>query len=173
MGDGATRAEQRRSARGFRGLTAVNHYASGTLDLLSGRRGSARLRAVLLLLLVFGAGALAGVAVTRVARTHVSDAPLRARLTLATPAVLDQLDLTPPQRQAADSILMRRDPRVEAIMREMIPRLNAVAESVDAELSHILTPAQRARLDSLRGRQVLLLKHRDDATGKSRVDTVR
>jgi len=46
-----------------------------------------------------------------------------------------------------------------------------VADSVDAELRAILTPTQRARLDSLRRQPVFMLKRKTRGTG-TKIDTV-
>jgi hypothetical protein len=86
--------------------------------------------------------------------------------------LLDRLDLTPEQRRAADSVLRESSPRSEAAMREMVPRLAAIADSVNADLRRLLTPAQRAKFDSLTRAPKFLLK-RKDSTGIVRVDTIQ
>lgn len=86
---------------------------------------------------------------------------------------LDRLELTPAQRVQAESILARRAPRSESLMRDMGERLRAVSDSVDADLRLILTPTQRARLDSMRASsQQLMLKRKVVTPGGTTVDTV-
>src|ERR1041384_6058259 len=62
--------------------------------------------------------------------------------------VLEKLSLTADQRTRIDSILARRSPASESVMIELAAHLRAVSDSVDRELRAILTPGQRARLDS-------------------------
>ena len=128
----------------------------------------ASLRGAALLLITFAAGLLAGLAADRAMTRRQSMSP---RLALQAPELLDRLDLTTEQRRAADSILVRSSPRSEAAIREMVPRLAAIADSVNDELAAILTPAQRARLASITRSTIFVLKKKDSA-GKERVDTV-
>lgn len=125
-------------------------------------------RGIALLMMAFAAGALTGVAADRAMAPR---ALVTTRLTMRMSDVLGRLALTPDQRRAADSILGRSSPRSEAAMREMVPRLAAIADSVNAELAAILTPAQRTKLDSMTRRTVFLLKKKDSA-GKERIDTI-
>jgi len=122
-----------------------------------------------LLVAAFAAGLLAGVALERF---RPSGAPTGPRIMIRAPEVLDQLGLTPVQRHAADSVLEQSSPRSEAAMRELVPRLAAIADSVDAELDRILTAAQRRKFDSLAHRPVFVLKHKD-SLGTTHVDTIR
>ena len=130
---------------------------------------SRQLRGLALLLIVFAAGFAAGMAVDRAREPH---SVLKTRLTTAMPEILGRLGLTAAQRRAADSILERGTPRAEAALREMVPRLGAIADSLDAELREILTPAQRARLDSLGGKRILLLKRKTSGPAGQTVDTL-
>ena len=126
------------------------------------------MRGALLLGLLFVAGLVAGIAIERARQPRQV---FKTRLVSAMPKILDRLELSPPQRRAADSILARSNPRTEAAMREMVPRLAAIADSVQTELRLVLTPAQSARLDSLRGKPVLILK--TPGPHGIRVDTLR
>ncbi|HEY5060846.1 MAG TPA: hypothetical protein VII52_04870 [Gemmatimonadaceae bacterium] len=128
----------------------------------------ASLRGAALLVITFAAGLLAGGAADRALATRQLATP---HVTLPAPDLLDRLDLTADQKRAADSILARSSPRSEAAMREMVPRLAAIADSVNAELAAILTPAQRAKLASMTRGTVFVLKTKDSA-GKERIDTV-
>lgn len=87
--------------------------------------------------------------------------------------VLDKLALTPDQRVRADSILSRPAPASEALMIQVAEHLRSVSDSVDRELRLILTPAQRARLDSLRLEEPrFMLKRKTVTPGGSRIDTI-
>lgn len=129
----------------------------------------ARARGLALLVAVFAAGVVTGLAADR---TFGPRNVAQARLTTRMPQILARLQLSPDQRRAVDSILERSSPRAEAAMREMIPRLAAIADSVHAEVASVLTPEQRAKFDSLRGRELLMLKRRSAGGGGERVDTV-
>ena len=129
----------------------------------------AAIRGVVLLGVVFLAGVLGGLALDRVVVAKKAPPP---GLSLKVPDVLDQLDLSTAQRQMADSILQRSSPRSEAMMRELVPRFRAIADSVNAELAALLTVRQRAKLDSLTRGSVFVIKKRSPS-GKERVDTVR
>ena len=56
-------------------------------------------------------------------------------------------------------------------MRELAERLQNVSDSLDAELRAILTPPQRARLDSLRRRPLFMLKRKTPGSATT-VDTL-
>ena len=121
-----------------------------------------------LVLFAFVAGASAGVAGNRL---------LAPRVVLRTPIdemsrVFDRLRLTPEQRRQAEPIVAASTPRTRAVMIELGERLRQVADSVDAELRAILTPEQRARLDSLRSDSRLLLKRKVTTPGGTEVDTI-
>ena len=122
----------------------------------------------LLLAMAFVAGAAAAVTVDRVL---TSQPVLSARITRDMSGPLDKLELTPQQRAQADSIMQRSAPRAERAMREVAERLQNVSDSLDAELRAILTPPQRARLDSLRRQPMFMLKRKTHGSGTT-VDTV-
>jgi hypothetical protein len=130
---------------------------------------NARSRGIILLAVIFVAGALAGVAADRAV---VSRRQSDTRVMLRSNDLLDQLGLSREQRVAAESILARSSPSSEAVMRELASRLSSIADSANRELASILSPAQRAKLDSITGAPLFLLK-RKDALGRERVDTVR
>jgi hypothetical protein len=130
---------------------------------------SGRARALVLLLAVFAAGVTAGVTADRMMQPGML---YKTRLESRLPEILDRLGLTPAQRIAADSILGRSDPRVDAMMREMAPRVAAIADSVQADIRRLLTPAQAAKLDSLSGNRLLILKRKASKGAGGRVDTV-
>ena len=126
---------------------------------------------LVVLLVAFVAGAGAGIVVDRL----LLRAPrIGARVVAQDMSpILDRLALTPAQRSQADSILSRRAPASEAVMVQLADHLRAVADSVDAELRRILTPAQQAKLDSLRGGEPrFMLKRKMITPGGSKVDTL-
>jgi Spy/CpxP family protein refolding chaperone len=86
---------------------------------------------------------------------------------------LDKLGLTPLQRTQAESILSRRAPASEALLIDVTRHLGALADSVDAELRQILTPAQRARFDSLHvGKPRFMLKRQTITPRGTMTDTL-
>jgi Spy/CpxP family protein refolding chaperone len=131
---------------------------------------SPRLIGAALLLAAFIAGAAVGFAFDRVVRPEPR---LKTFVVADMSRVLDRLELTTRQRAQADSILQRRAPTTERMMLDVADRLRGLSDSVDAELRSILTPQQRARLDSLRGERKLMLKRKTiGAGGATVVDTV-
>jgi Spy/CpxP family protein refolding chaperone len=137
---------------------------------MSEPRRSPRLIGAALLLAAFIAGAAVGFAFDRVVRPEPR---LKTFVVADMSRVLDRLELTTQQRAQADSILLRRAPTTERMMFDVADRLRSLSDSVDAELRAILTPQQRARLDSLRGERKLMLKRKTiGAGGATVVDTV-
>jgi hypothetical protein len=57
------------------------------------------------------------------------------------------------------------------MMHEVADRLRTISDSLDRELRSILTPRQRARLDSLRSQATIMVK-RKSGTGATRIDTI-
>jgi hypothetical protein len=132
---------------------------------------ASRSRTALLGALV-GIAFIAGIAAGVIGDRMVGRRPvIRARFTADMGPVLDQLRLTSAQRARAESIIARRTPRSEELMIELAERLRAVSDSVDAELRAILNPEQRARLDSLRRRERVMLKRKVVTPGGTTVDT--
>lgn len=128
-----------------------------------------RRRGIILLTVVFVVGALAGIAGDR---ALVPRHQAGTRVMLRSNDLLDQLDLSREQRAAAESILARSSPSSEVAMRELALRLSSIADSANRELASILSPAQRAKLDSITRAPLFLLK-RKDTLGHERVDTIR
>lgn len=104
---------------------------------------SARVRAILVLVLVFALGGFAGLGV---ARWLGPPAPPRPPI----PGGLGELGLSAAQEEQARAILDRHRPEIERAMAELRPRLRAIQEQVDAELRAILDEGQRAKLEQLR-----------------------
>jgi hypothetical protein len=129
-----------------------------------------RLLAALTLLAFTVAGAASGIAIDRAAQPTKVLKLVDGDMT----AVLDKLALTPAQRAQADEILRRRAPGAEATLLEAAARLRSISDSLDAELHAVLTPGQRARLDSLRTKPTFILRRKMPGSGdKVIVDTVR
>jgi hypothetical protein len=124
---------------------------------------------ITVMVVVFIAGLGGGVLVDRVV---LNKPMLRARVVARDLSpVLDKLDLTREQRARIDSILAERAPASESVMIRLADEMRAVSDSVDRELRAILTPAQRARLDSLRPPQPQFVLKRKTSGGSS-VDTI-
>jgi Spy/CpxP family protein refolding chaperone len=137
---------------------------------MSELRRSPRLIGAALLLATFVAGVAVGLAFDRVVRPEPR---LKTVVVADMSRVLDRLELTTRQRAKADSILQRRAPSTERMMLDVADRLRGLSDSLDAELRAILTPRQRARLDSLRGERKIMLKRKTiGAGGTTVVDTV-
>ena len=126
-----------------------------------------RVRGVLVLVLVFAAGAATGAAGYGWWSRGRGFTTMRNDMS----GVLDQLELTPTQRSAVNVILTRSTPRTEQVMVEMADRMTALADSLDQELRAVLTPAQQQTLDRFRQRPLFLLK-RSQPDGRTRIDTV-
>jgi len=63
-----------------------------------------------------------------------------------------ELSLTPEQQTRIDSVTARNFAALEETRRAFQPRMDLVIRSLRASMDSVLTPAQRARLDSLRER---------------------
>src|SRR5687767_1253484 len=163
MDRGRTCADQRR--------TPV--HLSGIRTMTGIFRQGGRLLVGVVLTIVFVSGAVAGAAAgVAVDRNAGPGRVIKTRVDGGLSQLYDRLDLTPEQRELADSVVARRAPQTEQLMREMADRLHAISDSVDAEFRVHLSPAQRATLDSLKQRQTLILKRKTPA-GATIIDTVR
>ena len=108
---------------------------------------------------LFAAGAAAGIAWER---TRGGDGPAfrvmvdgpRARV-----EAFEELGLTDDQRRRIEQVFVRAQPRTDAVLRETLPRLRAVTDSINAEVQAVLTPEQRRRLGRLEPRRVFELPH--------------
>ncbi|UCF21183.1 MAG: hypothetical protein JSU87_07295 [Gemmatimonadota bacterium] len=125
---------------------------TGSLESL----GRIRAKGIALLLATFVAGALAGTAAERIlAARRAPEAPgfeIGMARGLGEGRLLGpfrELDLTLEQRARISEIIERGRPRTDAVMREMLPRLRAITDSVHLEIRAVLTPEQEAVWDSL------------------------
>ncbi len=78
-----------------------------------------------------------------------------------------ELDLTPPQRDSVRAVFSRHRSEMEAIWREVHPRLDSLRAVMNREISAQLAPDQQARYQRL----IAELEHRhrmgDSAAGKT------
>ena len=137
-----------------------------------------------LLVLMFAAGAAAGLAFGRTRPrapaggmpTGVPIATVDVQIRAGIPEELRRLDLTPEQSRRIEAVLAAGRRRSDSVMRELGPRLRMVFDSVDAAVRAELTPEQRARLAaSRRGRPLRVIQESTVVNGKAsgRTDTIR
>jgi len=69
------------------------------------------------------------------------------------PPYLRELDLSADQERQAEAIFERHRAAIDAVMRDSMPRIQAIDERVEEELGAILRPEQKARLAELRKRR--------------------
>lgn len=120
--------------------------------------GRIKLQGIALLFVAFVVGVLAGAAGERLRAAR--DEPGRPFVPggrgMFRPGELppwyEELDLTPEQREKTKEILEQTRPLTDSIMRETLPRIRAVTDSIRAEIRSLLTPEQREKLDELEER---------------------
>ena len=127
---------------------------------------SPRVRAAAMLVLVFSAGAMSGEAFRRTSVTRTQRAESQSWAEL-----VRTMELSHTQQRHMDSVFAAFQPRSDALLRELAPRLQALADSIDASLLPVLTPQQREILARARQRQPFVLR-RKTPQGE-RVDTIR
>ena len=106
---------------------------------------------------LFAAGVVAGIAWER---TRGGEAPtfrVRVEGPRARVEAFEGLELTDEQRRRIEQIFEVAQPRTDAVLRETLPRLRAVTDSINAEVQAVLTPEQRRRLGHLQPRRVFEL----------------
>jgi hypothetical protein len=137
-----------------------------------------RVRAVTLLITIFVVGAASGYVAAVVMGgsrfgARPTTASVRARIHGGFPAAFDSLNLTAQQRDSITRLLDRARPKTDAALQEMIPRLRALTDSLDADIRAVLRPEQRDRLAAVRGpTQPLIVLKRTVPGRPVRVDTV-
>ncbi len=119
--------------------------------------GRIKLQGIALLFLALVVGILAGAAGERLRATREEPGrPFARGPGMFRPGELppwyEELDLTPEQREKITEILEQTRPLTDSIMREMLPRIRAVTDSIRAEIGSLLTPEQREKLDDLEER---------------------
>lgn len=118
--------------------------------------GRVRAQGIILLLVTFVVGSLAGVSLERIRATRSAPQPfgrgpdmMRPWAKGVLPPMFDQLNLTSEQEIQIRQIMEASRPRTEAVMRDMLPRVRAVMDSVRQEIDAVLTTEQAAQLDSM------------------------
>jgi hypothetical protein len=107
-----------------------------------------RLWSILVIVGVFLAGAIAGAGVFAWSHPERQWRPHRRDL----PALFNELDLTPDQREKATAIFDKHRAVIESILKENFPRVRAEQEQSNRELRAILTDGQRKKLDEIEAR---------------------
>lgn len=115
----------------------------------------ARLLGITLLAATFAIGGLSGAAATRLLGNRepvavAPDAEERGPREQCRPSTLDQIGISPEQRQQIDGVLERRRRQTEAFWDQYGTTLRAIVDSARAEVRALLTPEQRAEYDRLR-----------------------
>lgn len=119
-----------------------------------------KLLSALLMIAVFAAGGAAGFALGRTAcHAPPPPPPPPPGEPGFRPPSLEELGLTPGQEAKAREIGDRHRPEIEAVRREVAPRIRAIHERMQLELEPFLTPAQRARQDELQRRRGVGPRH--------------
>lgn len=120
-----------------------------------------RLSLIVLLIVTFVSGGLAGAAGDRL--LHADEAPRRHHRDRGKrngmERLLETLDLTAGQQVEVQGILGSHRPQIEAIWDSCKPRIAAQVDSTNAEIRALLTPAQREVFD--RDLQALEERRRD------------
>jgi Spy/CpxP family protein refolding chaperone len=101
--------------------------------------GQVRLRAILLLAAMFLAGALSGAGLALVAGPRHHRPPRGL-------SPFGELDLSAAQQARAKEIFERHRPELDAVVRETMPRVHAIQDTIDKEMEAVLTPDQARRL---------------------------
>ena len=105
-----------------------------------------RIQGAVLIVLIFAVGVLAGGAFERVRARH--GPPMRRMMQPGElPGPFGKLELTEDQRTRIVEIFDSARPRTDAILQEMMPRLQAIQDSIQADIREVLTPEQVALLD--------------------------
>lgn len=132
------------------------------------RPDRARRQALLVLLVAFVAGALAGFATDRVVdrywpgRHHHRHGP--ARIFAPDGPLGERLDLTPEQRREIGAILDQDGAKARVIFDTMRPRLKALFDSTTREVRAVLTPEQQGEFDRYLEERMARLRERMKAS---------
>lgn len=106
-----------------------------------------RWQGMALLLLAFVTGTLAGAAGHHFLRSPSFGGP-GGRGGMRGPAgMLRELDLTPDQCARIRAIFAQHHPQMQVLLSETMPRMRAIADSMQTEVRAVLTPEQRAKLE--------------------------
>ena len=117
--------------------------------------GRVRVQGILLLVIVFIAGGVAGALVDR-ANLMKNRRPRMERFDNKLdgpgqvgefPGFFRDLDLTDEQRKQIRAIFEKHRPTIDSLMDDAMPKIRALRDSTDAEISVILTPEQRVKFE--------------------------
>jgi Spy/CpxP family protein refolding chaperone len=114
--------------------------------------GRVRLQGIILLAIVFVVGGVAGAMVDRAnlfrerkPRTFGMDRHLDKPGDM--PRFFDKLDLSDDQRTQIHGIFDAHRPVIDSLMGETMPRIRALRDSAEAQISALLTPEQREKFE--------------------------
>ena len=134
-----------------------------------------RAQAVVLLLLAFLAGAFVGGTLERLSHGRRADRPSRGSYAGGMgrggyggrgggfSAIYDSLNLSEAQRAAIDTIMIRQRPVADSLRKAITSSMDDSRKAVEA----VLTPAQRAKADSMRARTDSLMRSRGGMRARS------
>lgn len=119
--------------------------------------GRVRVQGVLLLLIVFVAGGVAGALISRINPTkdrrprteRFERPPDGAGVPGEFPGFFRDLELSDSQREQIRAIFHKLRPAIDSLMDESMPKIRALRDSADAEISTILTAEQREKFERL------------------------
>jgi Spy/CpxP family protein refolding chaperone len=113
-----------------------------------------KLMGLVLLVVTFAAGALAGAAFDRTLVANEARRSERGEPGARERRLLDDLQLVGAQRAQVEAILDRRRAELDAFWEEAGPRLRMIVDSARAEVRAALTAEQRAEYDRLRAERL-------------------
>lgn len=134
----------------------------------------ARLLGALLLAVVFVGGAFGGAAIDRLVVGGASEKSARAERNCDGDrdghrgSLIDQIDLTPEQRERVDQVLERRRVQLDSFWVAARPQLRAIVDGTRDEIRAIMTPEQRAEYDRLRAERNAREKEREQQEKRDR-----
>ena len=113
-------------------------------------------------------GGVVGFSAERVMRNANKDHSWAART-----AMYDDLELTPAQRAAMDSVIDEKNRRVDSLLKPVRPQIDSVRANTRTQFYRIFTPAQREKFekrvseDSSRREQTRRLREQQDSVRRS------
>jgi len=100
-----------------------------------------RIQGAVLIIIIFTVGVLAGGAGERIRASR--EKPMRPfRQAGELPRPFARLNLTDEQRAEISEIFESNGPRADSVLRELMPHLRAINDSIQAEIREVLTPEQ-------------------------------
>ena len=116
--------------------------------------GRVRVQGIILLIIVFVAGGVAGALIDR-ANPLKDRRPQKLRVYNPNPTPYEfpgffrDLDLTDEQRVQIRAIFEKHRPAIDSLLGEAMPKIRALRDSADTEIQAILTPEQRERFEKM------------------------